>query len=42
MCCALMLALLNEFSNTNKSTKLGIPNDWHFRAKRLFEVKKIK
>lgn len=38
MCCSLMLALLNEFSNSNKSTKLGLPNDSHFTAKRLFEV----
>jgi hypothetical protein len=41
MCCSLMLALLNEFSNSNKSTKLGLPNDSHFTAKRLFEVQHI-
>jgi hypothetical protein len=33
-----MLALLNEFSNTSRSTKLGISNDAHFMAKRSFEV----
>ncbi len=38
MCLLLMSALLNEFSCTIKSTKLGIPSDSHFNAKRLFEV----
>ena len=37
-----MLALLNEFSNTNRSTKLGLSSDSHFTAKRVFEQDEFK
>ena len=37
-----MLALLNEFSNTNRSTKLGLSSDSHFTAKRIFEQDEFK
>jgi hypothetical protein len=37
-----MLALLNEFSNTNRSTKLGLSSDSHFTAKRSFEQNEFK
>jgi hypothetical protein len=38
----MLLALLNEFSNTTRSTKLGLPNDSHFTAKRSFEQTEFK
>ena len=38
----MLLALLNEFSNSTKSTKLGLPNDSHFTAKRAFENSEFK
>jgi len=37
-----MQALLNEFSNTTRSTKLGLSSDSHFTAKRLFEQNEFK
>ena len=33
-----MNAILNEFSNTNRSTRLNLPYDSHFATKRSFEV----
>ncbi|CAF0887255.1 unnamed protein product [Brachionus calyciflorus] len=40
--CSLLLAVINEFSNTNKSTKLGQSNESHFNAKRSFEQNEFK
>lgn len=37
-----MQALLNEFANTTKSTKLGLSSDSHFTAKRSFEQNEFK
>ena len=37
-----MLALLNEFSTTHRSTKLGVSNEYHFKAKRIFEQDDFK
>ena len=42
VCCFLMLALINEFSNTSRSTKLGLSNDSHFKVKRIFEQDEFK
>lgn len=37
-----MYALVIEFSNTGKSSKLGVSNDSHFTAKRSFEQNEFK
>lgn len=42
ICCSLMQALLNEFANTTRSTKLGLSSDSHFTAKRSFEQNEFK
>lgn len=36
--CSLLYAIITEFSNTNKSTKLGQSTDSHFNSKHSFEV----
>ena len=42
ICCSLMQALLNEFANTTRSTRLGLSSDSHFSAKRAFEQNEFK
>ncbi|RNA22306.1 exportin-4-like, partial [Brachionus plicatilis] len=40
--CSFLFAVINEFSNTNKSTKLGQSTESHFNAKRSFEQNEFK